>query len=151
MSFSLVEDKKLFKVIVSKDSAVKCSDEEYQEYLKDLDESKLKLEGNPTRFVFKKQLSFAAHQLLMRSQARFEKGEISPDLSSIMEEVRLHWVDVENPADLPEIQHIKYKKADDGFASRELVAALQSFGVLLELKTAITHQIGTRQGDPKKS
>lgn len=140
MSFSLASDSSVLKVVVSKDSAVKCSPEEYQSYLEDLDESKLKLEGEPTRFVMSKTLNFKAHQELLRAQAKFGvKGKVEPDLSYILVEVRLSLKDVENPKDLPLNKQIIYKRDSDGFCSEDLVAGLQSHGVLMDLQIALSN------------
>ena len=137
MAFTLSDDKATSEVVVSKDSAVKCSSDEYKEYLKDLDESLLKLEGMPTRFVLRKRLDYKAHQILLRSQATVEGQKIKVDLSSLIVQVRLHLIDVINPPDLAVDQHILFKKDSDGYASKELIAGLQSFGVLVELRTAL--------------
>ena len=147
MAFSLSDDKATVKIVVSKDSAVKCSDEEFKEYLKDLDETKLKLDGCPTRFVFRKTLDYKGHQILLRSQATIEKGQVHADISSILTDVRLHWVGVENPPDLPLNKQIIFKKESDGYASKELVAKLQSFGVLMEISVALKATQGVAKAD----
>lgn len=137
MAFVLADDKGTIKVIVSGDSAVKCSPEEYQLYLKDLDESRLNLEGNPTRFVLKKRLDYKTHQLLIRAQAKVVGNKIQTDLASILEEVRIRLIDIENPADLPPEQHVKFIKDKDGYADKELIAALYSFGAVMEMQVAV--------------
>lgn len=147
MAFILSDDKATVKLIVSKDSAVKCSDDDFKEYLKDLDESRLKLDGVPTRFVFKKTLDYKGHQILLRSQAVVDKGQVHADISSILTDVRLHWVGVENPPDLPLNQQIIFKRDSDGYASKELVAQLQSFGVLMELQAALKGSQGEAKAD----
>jgi len=147
MAFTLSDDKATIKVVVSKDSAVKCSEEEFKEYLTDLDETKLKLDGCPTRFVLRKTLDYKSHQILMRSQAIVEKGQVTADISSILTEVRLHWIGVDNPPNLPLPQQIIFKKESDGYASKELVAQLHSYGVLLELQSALKSSQGEAKAD----
>ena len=67
-----------------------------------------------------------------------------------MEEIRLALVDVENPKDLPEIQRIVYKKASDGKTNHELIAQLETAGVVTELYTARQHSLGVLSDTIKK-
>jgi hypothetical protein len=133
MSFSIESVDSTIKVIVSKDNAVKCTEEEYEKYTETLDESLLNLEGEPTRFLLRKNLSYEASQKVMDAQASFHKGKVQMKMSYVMEEVRAAWVGVENPTDLPKERCIVWKRDNDSLASRDLIAGLQNAGVLMDL------------------
>ena len=51
MSFSIESTDTTIKVVVSKDTAVNCSDEDYEKYTETLDESLLNLQAEPTRLA----------------------------------------------------------------------------------------------------
>jgi len=136
MSFSIESTDATIKVVVSKDSAVNCTEDEYEKYTETLDESLLKLEGEPTRFLLRKNLSYEASQKVMDAQATFVKGKVQMKMSYVMEEVRASWIGVENPSDLPADKCLVWKRDNDSLASRDLVALLQSSGVLMDLYKA---------------
>jgi len=147
MSFSLDDDKGVIKVVVSKDSAVGCTPEEHKSYLEDLNEEKLNLKSEPTRFVLRKNLDYKANQVLFRSQGRVVKGQMKTDIASFLTEIRLYLIGVENPSSLPESQHIVFKRDTDGYANKELVAKLQNYGVLMELVLAVKYSKGDLNAD----
>jgi len=146
MGFSF-GDKGNLKVILSQDSAVHCTPTEYESYLKDLDETQLHLEGNPTRWLLKKTLDYAAHQKILNMQASLgRKGQVSFNLSYIMEEVRIALIGVENPPEAPD--EIPYLKDGDGYCNKEIIASLHSAGCLFDLHNAYKNaSSGTTQGD----
>jgi hypothetical protein len=146
MSFSLGNDLGTVKVIVHKDSAI-GNGENYDEYLKDFDETKLELSGVPTRFVLKRTLDYRANQVLMRAQMTQKGKDLSFDLSSTMEQVRLHLVDIENPPELPANECIEFKRDSDGFASKQIVSGLVSHGVLMDLYTGSQNANGGPKAD----
>lgn len=133
MAFSIESVDSTIKVIVSKDSTVNCSEEEYEKYTETLDESLLHLEGEPTRFLLRKNLTYEASQKVMDAQASFHKGKVQMKMSYVMEEVRAAWVGVENPSDLPKERCIIFKRDNDSLASKELTSGLQNAGVLMDL------------------
>lgn len=136
MALSLASQIGNIKVVSSKDSAVTCNDEEYQSYLEDLDESKLKLEGEPTRFVMKRVLSYKEQEAVKNSQVKVEKGNVSITMGFMMQEVRQALVDIENPADADPATKIEYKRESDGKTSYDLIALLESAGICSELYAA---------------
>jgi len=146
MSFSLGDELGTVKIIVHKDSAIGNS-KKYDEYLKDFDETKLELSGEPTRFVLKKTLDYRANQVLMRAQMTQKGKDLSFDLSSTMEQVRLHLVEIENPQSLPVEQHIEFKRDSDGYASKKIVAGLVGHGVLMDLYTGAQNANGGPKAD----
>jgi len=136
MAFSIESADTTIKVVVSKDTAVHCTEEEYEKYTESLDESLLHLEGDPTRFVLRKNLSYEASQKVMDAQASFVKGKVQMNMSYVLEEVRASWVGVENPPDLSPDRCINWKRESDGLANKQLVAGLQNAGVLMDLYKA---------------
>lgn len=147
MPFQLETPKASVKVVVSKDSAVTCSSEDYDKYLETLDETLLNLSGAPTRFVLRKTLPYDAQQKVMNAQASYEKGKVKINMAYVMEEVRLALVDIEHEEDVPNINQLKYKKDSDGYCSKDLVAGLQGAGVLMDLYRARQNASGSPKAD----
>lgn len=137
-------------VVVSKDSAVNCTEEEYDEYLKDLDESHLCLDGEPTRFVLRKNLPYEASQRVMDAQASYVKGQVKMQMSYVLEEVRASLIDIVNPSDLPKEKQLVYKRHSDGLCSKEIIGLLQSYGVLMDLYRARSNFASGPKGDVVK-
>lgn len=148
MGFLLhMDTAKTVSVIVSKDSSIKgVSEETYESYLTDLDESKLKFDGEPTRFILKRTLPYRDTKRVMNSQVSFEEGKPQVNISFIMEEVRYALVGMEGPgAD-------GFKKGKDGVVEMEVVNALYNAGVLMDLYNARRNAAGDNEGEtPKKS
>jgi hypothetical protein len=120
--------------------------EKYDSYLKDLDESKLSfLEGcEPTRFVIKKSLGWQESSDLKNKQVKMNRGvgsqagDMKIDInvgSTPMEEVRLALVDIEHP-DGSDPGCLVFVKDIDGYASKTLIADLDSCGIVENLYTA---------------
>ena len=149
MAFSIESADATIKVVVSKDSAVNCTDDEYEKYTETLDESLLNLEGDPTRFVLKKNLTYEASQKVMDAQASFVKGKVEMKMSYVLEEVRAAWIGVENPPDLAKDKCIIWKRDNDGLSNKQLVAGLQNSGVLMDLYKA-RQSFGATSGDDAK-
>jgi hypothetical protein len=148
MSFIInMDTSKTISVIVSKDSSIKgVSDEIYESYLKDLDESKLPVEGPCTRFVLKRTLPYKDTKRVMNSQMSFEDGKPSVNISFILDEVRCALVGIEGPGSE------FFKKDKDGYAPLELVNALYNGGVLMDLYNARKNAAGENSEEiPKKS
>ena len=150
MALILTQNDGNIKVISSKDSAVTCDIETYKEYLTNLDESLLELNGEPTRFVLKKGLNYKEQQIIKDAQIKMDGKEYQIRMSYMMDEMRLALIDIENPADLSEDQKIIFKKASDGKVSHEIVALLESAGILSELSLARTNAMGVLSGITKK-
>lgn len=149
MAFSIEPADKTIKVVVSKDSAVHCSEDDYEKYTETLDESLLHLEGDPTRFVLRKNLTYEASQKVMDAQASFVKGKVQMNMSYVLEEVRASWIGVENPPDVSKIDAIVWKRDNDGLANKQLVAGLQNAGVLMDLFKA-RQSFGSNPGEGAK-
>lgn len=157
MAFMLSMMDETIKVVVSKDTAINCDEEAYQEYLKDLDESRLNLEGDPTRFVLKKHLAYSERQHVMNSQASLKNGEVTPNLGYVMDEVKLSLVEIENPATTPDLQKLRFKDKDrkrQEEKKEKIVAGLSSMGVLMDLFNArsnASESVENNEVDKKKS
>lgn len=127
-----------FKLISSIDPAVNCSvdgeNSDYDNYLKTLDEDLLNLSAEPTRFVAKRTLDFRAHKAIKGAQIEKDGKEMKVTTAFIMEQVRQSLTDIENPEGTK--TDLNYKRDDDGKASRELIADLESLGIVMELYTA---------------
>jgi hypothetical protein len=132
ISFSKVSGN--FKLVSSKDPSVRCDEETYDKYLQSLDESLLNLEGEPTRFVIKRTLDYRSHKAVKGSQLERDGKEMKATTAFIMEQVRQSLVDIENPEGTQ--TDLVFKRASDGKASEELVADLESLGIVMEIYTA---------------
>ena len=148
MGFAIESTDSVIKVIVSKDTAVNCSDEDYEKYTETLDESLLNLQGEPTRFVMKKNLSYEANQRVMDAQASFHKGQVQMKMSYVLEEVRACWIGIENPPGVEKA--MVFKRENDGLASKQLVSALHNAGVLMDLYKARSAVSSAPGEDAKK-
>lgn len=148
MAFGLSSEGEVIEVICSKDEAVTCDLEQYQEYLKTLDETILGLKPDvqPTRFCLKRTLPYAAAQRVRNQQLGYKDGDVEVRLGFILEEVRASLVDIKNPG-----AGLEYKKDGDGGASKTLVEKLDAFGIVQELYTARQSAMKSTPGVSKKS
>lgn len=126
------------KVIVRSDDALMddLTDAEWSAYQESYDETKLRFKetAQPTRFVMRKHLPFAAQQAIANQQIGLTPdGKAQFQLGFILEEVRCGLVDIVNPSNIPEDQKLKFEKDGDGFAARELCAFLHEAGIAMEL------------------
>lgn len=150
MAFELdLDNKKTLSIVVSKDSSIKnVAEETYEEYLRDLDESKLAFDGEPTRFLLKKTLPYRDTKRVMNSQLGLdEDNKPKVNMSFIMDEVRCALVGMEGPgAD-------KFSKDRDGYASQDIVNVLYNKGVLMDLYNGRRNAAGELDDEsvPKKS
>lgn len=133
MALSLSGDGEVVEVVSSRDEAVTCDYDSYQEYLRTLDESllALKQDVSPTRFVLKKTLPYAAAQRIKNQQLGYKDGDVEVRLGFILEEVRTALSDIKNPG-----TGLEYKKDGDGGASKNLIEKLEAAGIVQELYTA---------------
>lgn len=135
MAIKLAGKDETIKVIARVDDAVNCSDAEYDEYLAFLDESILSIKGNPTRFVVRKVMPYAASKDLEAGRLKINQETREISVSAMqLEEARAVLVGIENPADCD--SPIEFKKDSDGLASRELIASLATAGIIANLIAA---------------
>jgi hypothetical protein len=152
MTLSFEETEKNISVIVSVDPAVHCTKEEHLEYLEDLDESRLDLNGDePTRFIMRKMLDFKHIQKIKKSQLSMEvvdgqPGNLGIDMSTLTE-LRACLVDIENPG-----KGFEFKKDKaDNLVAKDLVAKLESLNVSDELVLARRNAAGKIGSTSKKN
>jgi len=123
-----------FKIISSKDSAI-TEPEKYQEYLENLDESLLKLEGEPTYFhlaVSSKIKDVLASKDGMSAIAlKAKSGGDLPIYSLMYQQVRVALKDITTGAES------LFRKGQDGLVADDLMAALAAQDILPELFTAL--------------
>lgn len=137
MALSLEGLNENIEVIVSIDPAVNCTTEEYETYLEDLNEDRLKLNGEePTRFVMKKLLDYRSQEKISKSLVSADISGGRPDVMSLntsaMPELRATLIDIKNPGSGMEFT----RDRDDNLASRELVSKLNSVGCADQLLAA---------------
>jgi hypothetical protein len=126
-------------------------------YLKDLDETRLKVveNGKPTRFILRKILPYKLSLKLKNAQVAMKDGTLTPQLSFMNEDVRLSLIDIENPEVPPKYEKhlLKFKKHGDGGASDEIMEKLEAFGAVADLYQAKQHhspKSGITEIDKKK-
>lgn len=152
MTLSLDLERGTVGVVCSKDSAIGIDDEErraevYAEYLSDLDEDRLQLTGEPTRFLLSKVLPYKAVKQIKNEQMAYSDGKADVRLGFILEEVRAALVGVENPG----IPELAFKKDSDGLASRRLLETLEAAGIVNELYAARQGAVAKKATVGKKS
>jgi len=136
MAVLINKSNEALKVVLRRDDAIPedITDEVFEQYKKTLDESLLKLTKEPTRFVLRKQLPFGAQQSIANHQIAIGVGgKPTFQFGYMLEEIRCALMDIENPAYLTEDDKLTFKKAEDGFAAFELIAMLNTAGVVAEL------------------
>lgn len=144
------------EVITHIDSALDCTEEQYNSYLENLDESllKFKIDDEPTRFILRKTLPFKLSQKIKGQQIKMEKGEMYLNSSYIAEEIRYSLVDIKNPSSVPEGSKLKYDGHKvDGIiiASDETMKLLSALEVVMDLYTARKNFVEKGSGVLKKS
>lgn len=158
MPLSLTDLSGTIRVICRRDSAI-TNHEAYDEYLKDLDETRLALEGVPTYFTVKLVLPYRVTQGFKRDTMEIKqapgaettqkgkgKGMFGDDavvkinLANGDEEIRHALIAIDSPADFG--TPIKWKKdAKDDGTDRELFAGLAALGVVADLAEAREYAI----------
>jgi len=140
MALTLVSEKKNLKVVLLADDAVGNKDDDnYMSYLKTLNEEMLDLKGEPTRFVLRSTLTWNAKEMLRKRNIRYNpsEGQMDMDITYMTDLVRFSLIGVENPESVPKEKQITFKRDSDGYASKELVNALDNIGQLTFLFFAI--------------
>lgn len=138
MAFFTDLDDGNIKVIASKDASISdTSKDDYQDYLRSLDESKLTFKegGTPTRFVMRKIIPYKQNLKLKNQQVSMKDGVLQPQVSYVNEEVRMALIDIENPEVPKEHQKhlLVFKKDGDGGASTSVMEKLEAFDVISDL------------------
>ncbi len=127
------------EVILRVDSALDVTDEEYEAYLQDLDETKLKVKegGEPTRFVMKRNVPFKHATRIENNKVTYrDDGEVAMGMSFVTEEVRATLKDIKYGPSTPPEKRIVLKMTGDGLVDEKLMAAFMSAGIVQNLYNA---------------
>lgn len=153
MTLKLISTSETFKLAIFGDDALDMTREEYQEYLKNCDNSQLKLlEGKtPTFFVIRKVLPSRLAKKIENEQVSFVGGNPQPNLGNLMiETVRASICGVENPPDVAEDQKISFKAESDGGCPDQLMQALIAMRAHHDIFAAISNVVASSTGADKK-
>lgn len=157
MAFRLDVNRSNIEVVLFQDSAVKCTREEYDEYLTSFGEKdgphedglKLENRAETTRFVLRRSIPFNHKQNLRSKNIKLRDAEVELDVNYSSDLVRAALIGIENPESVPETKAIRFKRDKDGLAATELINALDEAGVLNDLVAAYTNATATLEKDTK--
>lgn len=158
MAFELNVNRSNIEVILFKDTAVKCTREEYDEYLESFTEKNgpsedfLKLavdRRSTTRFVLRRSIPFDKKQTLRSKNIKLRKDDVELDINYSTDLIRAALIDIANPDDVNEIKALRFKRDKDGLASSELIGQLDDAGVLADMVTAYTNATSTLEKDQR--
>jgi hypothetical protein len=152
MAVILNSKRETFEVVLSVDSALDMSEEEFSAYRETLDDGLLKFKDGqePTRWVMRKVLPFGLAKKVQNEQMTSVNGEMRVQMSFMSEEVKASLVDVKNPPGVPDDQQIKYERDKDGSTSEKLMELLISAGIVPELYSARQVKLGSVNESLKK-
>lgn len=146
MALNLPSLSDTFKVVLRSpiESAVTCSSDEYKQYLETLDESYLKLQSEPTRFVMRKVLPAVAFAEVQNAQFQMVGNEMKVQMAFAQKEVQVSIIAIENPGDMPPDQRLEFRKAQGlgGGLHDDILAQLCAVGVIMDLYTARQTALG---------
>lgn len=151
MALKINKNQETIKVITRMDDALPedLSEENWSLYIDTLDESVLGLKGEPTRFVLRVHLPLAAQKAILNEQATVSStGQVQINIGFMLEEVRAALVGIENPVNTND--PIDFKLENDGLASKELIAMLQTAGVVAFLMGIRQNYIAKKGQKPIK-
>jgi hypothetical protein len=143
MAFLIEKTDGEIRVILRVDTAVKCGEDAYEAYLKSFadgqgDESLLKLEGEPTRFVMRKTINWAHKQKVrgknMKLNVKDRELEVNVNLTT--DTVQMHLSGIENPPGIDPKKQLVFK-LEGGLVSNEIMNMLDENNVLGDLFTAL--------------
>ncbi len=128
-------------------------DKAYNEYLEDLDETKLHFkEGEiPTRFIMKRILSYKISTSIKNEQIKMRgKGEMDVRIgTTMMEEVRASLIDIKHPEGT-DAGNLVFKRENDQRCSMELMALLEAHGIVGDLYKARQSSLGKGKANVSK-
>lgn len=152
MSVVLSAKRDTFDVILSFDSALDVTEDEWKLYTETLDESHLRfnLGMQPTRFVMRQVLPYGLAKKVQNEQASFQDNKLQVNLGYMNEEVKASLIDIKNPSDVPDELKIKFEKDKDGTASEKLMELLIASGVVSELFSARQMKLAANSASNKK-
>lgn len=144
------------EVVVYRDRAVRCTKKDYDGYTKSFetgcgDESLLKLEGEPTRFVIRPELTWQQKQKLRTKNIKLIGKKALIDANYSSELLRLHLVGIKNPSTVPAEKCLTFEKDGDDGAARALMNKLDDAQVIGDLVGALQAVRGGPEDDREKN
>lgn len=150
MAIKLAGKDETIKVIARVDDSFEASDFEYENYLISLDESLLNLKSEPTRFIVRKVLPYAATKDIEAGRMKIDQETRQISVSTqTLDEARAILVGIENPPGVG-ANAIEFKKDSDGYAARELIASLATAGIVANIVQARGHANANNNTDQVK-
>lgn len=128
-----------FDVILSCDSALDVTEQEWELYKETIDETHLKFKDGeqPTRFVMRKVLPYGLAKKVQNEQATLDDSkQMRVNLGFINEEVKAALIDIKNPPGVDADKALRFERDKDGTASEKLMELLIAAGVVMELYSA---------------
>lgn len=152
MSVILQTKRDTFDVILSFDSALDVTEDEWKLYAETLNEGhlKFKLGMEPTRFVMRQVLPYGLAKKVQNEQVTYQDNKMQVNIGYMNEEVKASLIDIKNPADVPDELKIKFEKDKDGTASEKLMELLIASGVVSELFSARQAKLSVNSSLNKK-
>jgi len=153
MPLFLGSENETIKVISSKDSCIRCNDDEYLDYLETLDEELLNLDPDmePTRFILRKVLSERDRQVLNSLKIKKDKrGKPSVNTDYMIEEIYLALEDIEEDPSLPPEKRLPIARDLKGKVSKDFLKFLDQANVLNDLHSARDLSFKARGDGPLK-
>lgn len=155
MAFQLDVNRSNIEVVLFKDSAVKCTRDEYDEYVQSFNdkdgphEDMLRMVDakEATRFILRRSIPFAQKQNLRSKNIKLTGNDVELDVNYSTDLVRAALIEVKNPDSVPDTKAIRFKRDKDGLASSDLINMLDEAGVLNDLVAAYTNATATQEKD----
>ena len=155
MAFTFEKSKNSkLKVILSVDRSI-GNKEAYEKYISsfkdgDGDETLLELkEGElPTRFVFRRNLTFETKQAIRSKNFTYEtkkgsSGGLNIDINYSTDLIRMALIDIENPPGVEKV--LKFKNDNDNYCSKEIINLLDENNVISDLISAYSNATGKQE------
>jgi hypothetical protein len=138
MAYQLPTSQSKIRVVIREDSEIAkdLTKEEWDKYVETNDEMLLRLTGTPTRFILNMDINYKAQQQLLSNSVKVNGSEFSYDMGAILDEIRFALVGIDNPSTAENV--LEFARESDGFASKELVATLHRYGIVMQLWAALT-------------
>lgn len=148
------KDLSSLELIGRKDDAL-APDCDYGEYLKTLDQSKLKFRDGvqPTRFLLNFELTGKESERVKNAMisGKDEDGDPAMALGSWQFALaRVALKGIQNPTDIPEEEHLKLELDDRGLPNEKILGKLDKYGVIQDIFSAYSALVlSTERGNAK--
>lgn len=148
----LLDSSENIEVVLSLDSALDITEEQWAEYQKEYDRSVLTFkEGQqPTLFILRRVLPLGHQKKVDDQKVTYEKGEAKVTTSFIYDEVRAALIDIKNPDGVPDDKALTFKRDSDGLCHKDIIEMLAPSGMVHELYQARTVVTNKKTANFKK-